>query len=172
MLVPRKPGRASSRVVLSIVLALCVTGCAAKTTRDRYFVAIAEGLTSPTISEGIRVAPRMFSAPALVDACQSATSVARLEVAPMTLELMRGNRYSLSSLTVVAVNGADVAVPDQPIVIEVEDTDPPVLQIRSDDPDLNEGRVHAVAAGEFRMRVRTMCGGPYAESVITGRVAP
>jgi hypothetical protein len=159
-------------VAVAIAFAVCLTGCAARTARDRHFVAVAEALTSPTISEGIRVAPRAFSAPTLVDACQSATSVERLKVSPPTLELVRGNRYSLGSLTVVAVTAADIAVPDQPIVIEVEDREPPVLQLRSDDVDLNEGRVLAIGAGDFRVRVRTMCGGPYAETVIRGRVTP
>ena len=148
-------------------LALLVTGCAA---RDRYFVTVAEGLTSPTITEGIRVAPRMFSAPALVDACRTTTPVDRLEVAPRTLELLRGSRYSLSSLSVVAVNRSDIAVPGLPIVLEVEDRDPPILQLHADDPDLDEGRMLAVGTGEFRVRVRTICGNPYAETVITGVV--
>jgi hypothetical protein len=112
----------------------------------------------------------MFSAPMLVDACKSATAVNRLKASPETLEISRGNRYSLSSLTVIAVNGADIAVPGLPIVLEVEDRVPPVLQLRSDDPDLNEGRVLAVGTGSFRMRVRTMCGEPFAETVIEGRV--
>lgn len=158
------------RASVCVVLITLAAGCAAK--RERYFVQIAEGLTSPTMTEGIRVAPRMFSAPSLVDACRSATVVERLEVAPQTLELSRGTRYSLNSLTVVAVNAGDIAVPGLPIVLEVEDADPPVLQIRSDDPDLNEGRVLAMGTGEFRMRVRTMCGTQYAETVIKGLVVP
>ena len=156
------------RLLICAMIVGSAAGCAAK--RERYFVQIAEGLTSPTITEGIRVAPRMFSAPALVDACKEIKIVERLEVAPQTLELAVGTRYSLNTLTVVAVNGADIAVPGLPIVLEVEDTEPPVLQVRSDDPDLNAGRILAVAAGEFRMRVRTMCGTPYAETVVKCRV--
>jgi hypothetical protein len=157
--------RVPAVIILGVLL---LAGCALK--RDRHFVRIAEGLTSPTISEGIRVAPRMFSAPTLVDVCKSATSVDRLKVSPETLELSRGNRYSLSSLTVIAVNGADITVPGLPIVLEVEDREPPVLQLRSDDPDLNEGRVLAIGTGSFRMRVRTICGEPFVETVIEGRV--
>ena len=160
------------RVRVAAVIALCVAfapSCAL--TRDRHFVRIAEGLTSPSTSEGIKVAPRLFSAPALVDVCKSATVVDRLRVSPERLELARGSRYSLSSLTVIAVNRADIAVPGLPIVLEVEDREPPVLQLRSDDPDLNEGRVLAIGTGSFRMRVRTICGEPFVETVIEGRVA-
>jgi hypothetical protein len=163
-----------TRVVLVLGVAwgaaahVLLAGCGLKS--DRHFVRIAEGLTSPTLAEGIRVAPRMFSAPMLVDVCKSSTAVDRLKASPGTLELSRGSRYSLSSLTVVAVNGADIAVPGLPIVLEVEDREPPVLQLRSDDPDLNQGRVLAIGTGSFRMRVRTMCGDPFTETVIEGRV--
>ena len=156
------------RSLLCVLLAALATGCAAR--RDRRYVQIAEGLSSPTITDGIRVAPRMFSAPSLVDACKNATAVRRLDVAPDALELLRGNRFSLDSLTVVAVDDADIAVPGLPIVLEVEDTEPPVLQLRSDDPDLNAGRLLAIGTGEFRLRVRTICGPPYAEIVVKGRV--
>ena len=158
------------RVILAtLAVTIAMSGCALKP-RDRYYVQIAEGLTSPTLTEGIRVAPRRFSAPGLMAVCKTATPVERLEVSPMTLVLSRGNRYSLNSLTVVAVNSAEVAVPGLPIVIEVEDTEPPVLQLRSDDPDLDEGRVLAIGAGEFRMRVRTVCGVKFAQTVIKGLV--
>ena len=157
------------RLLIGAMIMAMAAGCAARK-RDRYFVQIAEGLTSPTITEGIRVAPRMFSAPALVAACKEIKVVERLEVAPETLELTLGTRYSLNTLTVVAVNAADIAIPATPIVLEVEDTEPPVLQVRSDDPDLDAGRIRAVGAGEFRMRVRTICGTPYVETLIKGRV--
>ena len=156
-----------ARFGLSLWLAVGLSACAA---RDRYFVQIAEGLTSPTITQGIRVAPRMFSAPALGDVCQKAVVVKRLEVAPGSLELTRGTPYSLNSLSVVAVDRSDVAVPDVPIVLEVEDREPPVVALRSDNSDLNEGRLVGVDAGGFRMRIRTMCGTPYVEKVLEGVV--
>ena len=154
-----------ARFGLCFLLAPGLSGCAA-----RHFVQIAEGLTSPTIAEGIRVAPRMFSAPALAAVCQKAVVVKRLEVAPDSLELSRGTPYPLNALAVVAVDGSDVAVPGLPIVLEVDEREPPVLALRSDTSDLNEGRVVPVGAGSFRMRIRTICGNPYAETVIRGVV--
>lgn len=156
-----------ARLGLWLSLAAGLAGCAA---RERYFVQIAEGLTSATITEGIRVAPRKFSAPALGGVCQAAVVVRRLAVAPRTLELSRGTPYALNSLSVVAVDGSDVAVPGLPIVLEVEDRVPPVLALRSDNSDLNEGRLVAVDAGRFRIRIRTICGIPHAETVIEGIV--
>ena len=139
---------------------------------DLLFVAIAEGLTSATFTEGIRVAPRGFTSSQLVEACRDPRVVDRLEVAPDQLEMRADGRYDLNSISVVAVNGADVAMAGVPIVLEAEEMSPPVVVLRSDDPDLNVGRLRAVRAGYFRMRIRTMCGAPHAERIIQGRVSP
>ena len=157
------------RPVLVAALACAVVG-AAGCTSSRYYVQIAEGLSSPSVTEGIRVAPRMFSAPQLVEACKNAVPVERLRVEPQELDLAQGNVYALNSLTVVAVNAADIAVPGIPIVLEAEDANPPVLQLRSDDPDLNEGRVRVIGPGRVRMRIRAMCGMPFAETIVEARV--
>ena len=148
-----------------VALAVTSIGCAS----TRHYVQIAEGLSSPSITEGIRVAPRMFSAPQLVEACRTAVPVARLKVEPSELILTAGNLYQLSSITVVAVDAADIAVPDVPIILEAEDTNPPVLRLRSDDPDLDEGRIRVLGPGKFRMRIRTTCGLPQAETVVEAR---
>lgn len=157
------------RVVLVVLLAVALgPGCASR----RTYVRIAEGLTSPSLTEGITVAPRMFAAPQLVQACQNPRRVARLETPIELLELQLGERFALSSLNVVAVNFADVAETAIPIVIEAQDGSPPVLQLRSDDPDLDAGRLSSLNAGTFRLRIRTLCGGPGAETTIRGRVGP
>jgi hypothetical protein len=72
----------------------------------------------------------------------------------------------------VAVGEAGAAVTDVPVVIEVEEVNPPLLQLRSDDPDLNAGRLLSVGSGTVRMRVRTMCSGSLAELTLTARIAP
>ncbi len=149
--------------------------CASSGVRSRstnYFVSVAEGLTSATLTEGIRVAPRMFAASQLVEACNTPRGVERLEVAPSRLEMTPDGRYALNTLSVVAVNAAAAAIPDVPIALEAEEITPPVIGLRSDDPDLNAGRLHAVRAGRFRMRIRTLCGGPQVEAIIRGRVSP
>lgn len=137
-----------------------------------YFVVVAEGLTSPTLTEGIRVARRQFAASQLVEACRDPRIAERLEVAPNPLEMRADGRYALNSLSVVAIDGADVAMEALPIVLEAEETNPPMIALRSDDPDLNAGRLHALRAGTFQLRIRTMCGTPHAERIILGRVSP
>ena len=155
-----------------------LAGCGSRTPQEQrapqkpYFVPIAEGLTSSTLAENIRVAPRMFSAPDLVRACRDPRTVARLETVTGTLGLQVGERFALSSLRIVAVNAADEAMPAVPIAIEAEDASPPVLQLRSDDPELQKGQLYPLNAGRFRLRIRTLCGTPGAETTIVGRADP
>ena len=139
--------------------------------RPRAFVQIAEGLTAPTLSETMRVAPRMFAASQLVAACRNPQRIRRLITAVRTLELQVGASFPLENLSVVAINDADVGVGGVPVSIEAEDQSPPVLQLRSDDPDLNGGRIIPQGGGRFRLRIRTLCAAPRAaELTITGTV--
>jgi hypothetical protein len=46
------------------------------------------------------------------------------------------------------------------------------VQLRSDDPDLDAGRLHVVGPGPLRVRVRTICGATNAEMTISGDVEP
>jgi hypothetical protein len=140
---------------------------------NRYYVQVGEGITAATLTEGIRVSPRMFTANDLVDACRETRPVARLEVVPSVLELPVDGRYPLNRISVVAINPSGVAVvPGVPIVLETQDASPPIVQLRSDDPDLNAGVIHVVRPGTFRVRIRTTCGVPFAEVTIRGTVLP
>src|SRR5687768_11668474 len=110
--------------------------CATLFPPEPLYVRVAEGLSSPTLSEGIAVAPRMLPAPLLSEACEDPRIVRRLETPTETLSLRVGERFPLNTLAIVAVNAADEAmVPPIPIAIEALDTVPPVLELRSDDPD-------------------------------------
>jgi len=164
------------RIGVSMLLVVAVSSaCASSGVRSRstdYFVSIGEGLTSATLTEGIRVAPRMFAATQLTEACKNVRVVDRLEVSPDRLDMTPDGRYALNSLSVVAVNSADQPLAGVPIVLEAEEISPPVIALRSDDPDLSAGTLHAVRAGRFRVRVRTMCGGPQVQRIIKGKVAP
>lgn len=163
-------------VVAILVCGTILSGCARwdglTFRRASYFVPIAEGLTATTQSEAVRLAPRMFSAPDLVRACAAARPFARLRVVPDTVALTVDERFPLNRVSVIAINAADIVVPGVPIVFEAEEVSPAVVALRSDDPDLNEGRIHALAPGSFRLRVRTICGTAGAEAAIRGRVRP
>jgi hypothetical protein len=137
-----------------------------------HYVRVAEALTVPTLSDTIRASHELTDAER-VRACQQPVRVARLEVSPSRLEMMTGGRYELSSLSIVAIDEAGVSVPRVPIVLEAEETVPSRVQLRSEDPDLADGRLVAVEPGKFHVRIRTICPvGEAAEKVITGRVRP
>jgi hypothetical protein len=156
-------------------LGFAASGCASRTASpvEPFYVRVAEGLTSPTLSEGIAVAPRMMSAPDLTRACQDPRFTQRLESPTKSLQLRVGERLALNTLAIVAVNDANEAmVPPIPIAIEALDTSPPVLQLRSDDPDLNAARIYPLNLGTFRLRISSMCGIRPAQLFIEGLVTP
>jgi hypothetical protein len=154
------------RHIALILLFSVLTGCAARS----YYVRVAEGLTSPTMDEAMRVAPRMFSAYQISEACRMPRRIDRLEAPQRTVALALGDELALSTLRIVAISDGNVAVPGVPIVIEAEELNPSVVQLRSDDPSIDQGRLKTVGSGTFRMRVRTLCAATNAEMTITGVV--
>jgi hypothetical protein len=134
----------------------CASPAAAQARRSHY-VRVADALTAATLAEPMRVAPRMFSPYPLSEACRRPARIDRLEAPSRTIEMRAGDRLALASLRVVAVSDANAAVAGVPVAIEAEERDPSPVLLRSDDPDLNEGRLHAVSAGTFRLRIRTLC---------------
>ena len=155
-------------------LKLLVLGCVvlSPACSRAYYVRVAEGLTSPSLTETMQVAPRMFGASDLTTACQSPRRIARLEAPSRTLELRVGEPFALNTLRVVAVGEAGTAMADVPVAIEVEEVNPPLVQLRSDDPDLNAGRLRSVGSGIVRIRVRALCTSTPAELNLTARIAP
>jgi hypothetical protein len=153
---------------LLVLVCMAMAAACAKTS----YVRVAEGLTSPSLTEAMQVAPRMFGASDLTKACQSPRRIARLEAPARDLDLRVGDRLALNTLRVVAIGEAGAALTDVPVVIEVEELNPPLVQLRSDDPDLNAGRLLSVGSGTFRMRVRTLCTSTPAELNMIARVVP
>lgn len=137
-----------------------------------FFVHVAEGLTAPSLTEPMRVAPRMFSALQLTAACRTPRRVDRLEAPTRTVELRVGDALTLSTLNIVAIGDANNAVADVPVAFDAEERTPPIVSLRSDDPDLDAGRLRTLAEGRFRLRVRTICVNDAAEIMINGRVLP
>jgi hypothetical protein len=160
------------RALALIAIPLCAAGClhAARLRPQTHFVQLADALTAPTLSEAIRVAPVKMTSFQFVDACRTATPIARFELAPAALQMNTGSRYALDTLSVVGVNAANLAVPGIPFVIEAEELPVPVIALRSDDADVRSGVLRAVAPGRFKVRIRTTCGMPYVEAILVGRV--
>jgi hypothetical protein len=165
------------RACLSVLLsAILLAGCKGPLVLNLpgagEYVRIAEGLSSPTITEAIRVAPRGFAPSQLVQACKNPRSVARFDTPLKTIDLQVGERFALTGLSIVAVSFADVAMEDVPITLEAQEFFPPVLQLRSDDPELNMGVLYSLNTGTARMRIRTLCSGPGVETTIVFRILP
>ena len=172
----------SSYVFLTI-LALAASGCAASSPVGRavpalvtggrpYFIAIGQGLTAASQTEAMQVAPGTFPAYQMNEACRTPRRIERLEAPARTIDLRVGDRLTLSTLRVVAVNNANRVVPGVPVAFDAEELTPPVLSLRSDDPDLAQGRIAAVAPGRYRVRVRTLCTNDSVDLMITGNVLP
>jgi hypothetical protein len=154
-------------LVVPVALPL-LAGCALIRPRPHY-VPVADALTSPTLREGIRVAPQRFSLTEMVRNCPDSRRVDHFRtVRPLQLQV--GERFPLALLVVLAVDEDDRPLPDIPISLEVDEREPPVLLLRSGDPDISQGLLQALGPGSFRIRIRTLCSPP-ADTAITGRVS-
>ena len=137
---------------------------------QRHYVPIANALSAATLTQGITVAPRAFAPSQFLDACNRTRPVTRFKVIPRELVIGEGRDVSLYTISIVAVDAADLAVPGVALVLEAEDDNPPVVQLQSNDPYLRVGRLRAAGPGTFRIRVRTVCAMPLVETEIRGRV--
>lgn len=156
-----------ARAVVILALAIPLGGCAVA--RKTQYLRVAEGRSSPVLTEGIRLSPERFSALELESACRAVRPLARLTSPLRSLDLRVGDSFSLRMLSVVAVDPADVIVASVPIAIEASDANPPVLALRSDDPDLYQ-RLVAVGGGTFRLRILGLCPTSARDVTVTGRV--
>jgi hypothetical protein len=136
------------------------------------FVHVAQGLTSPTTGDGIDAAYRMFSLPDMQSVCDKAHAhaVTQLRAVTSRVQLRVGRPFSLSSLKVVALGASGSLVRQVPIDIEVEEAWPAILDLQSD--HIADAWLTPLRAGKFRFRIRTICDGKGAETVITARVMP
>jgi len=151
-----------------LVATVLVAGCALSRP-SRFYVRIADALTSPSLTEPLHLVPWQFTLTEFTRVCPDVRPVARLETAYQAVELKVDERFPLAALSVVAIDPDDRALLDVPIFLEIENGAPPAILVRSDDADLNRGWVFALGAGTFRIRIQTLCG-PRAETIIPGRV--
>lgn len=123
--------------------------------KETQFVTIAEGMTSTSPQEGIRVGYRMFTAPDLQAACTNSKQPASLFFRNASLLLRIGRRFHLGQLVVLAVNGSGQILPPVPIALDAELKDPPLLDLKSD--SLSDTSILPLASGRLRLRARTVC---------------
>jgi len=157
--------------ILVLGMAVALQGCAL-VLPQRHYVQVADAVSSPTLTEGIQITPRSFTVYELQQACLDSQPFVRFKVVPAELELHSDGLYLLNTLAVVAVNASDQAVPRIPIMLEAEEVVPPVVDVRSDDANIDQGWLRTARVGRFRLRIRTLCNSSRVETVIRGRVIP
>ena len=81
---------------------------------------------------------------------------AKLSVPDRTLRLVVGEWFSLDRLTIRALNREGRAIGPVPIALLTENTAAELLDLNSD--TVSGGRVFPIRAGDFHLRVQTICG--------------
>ena len=138
---------------------------------ENLFARLAEGFTSRDMQTGITAAQRMFSVPDYPEMCAPHKAPVQLVVVnPQPVQLVRGQWFRYDQLIIVAVDYTGTILSPVPIIIDVEEIIPEVLNLRSDMAADPEGRVFPMKAGEFLFRVRTECEGHDASVIINARV--
>ena len=116
---------------------------------------LAEAWTSEPGSEGIRAGSRIFTAPQLTEICPTMGVPAMFIFPDRTLRLVVGEWFLLNRLTIRAVDPEGRAISPVPIGLLTESPAEEILDLRSD--TLSGGRLLPIRAGDFRLRVQTIC---------------
>jgi hypothetical protein len=161
--------------VFALLLIAAAAGCSPRAFRAAplTYVRVAEALSAATVNEAIRVAVPQLDPAVISQGCRlAARRIARLATPSLNLQMQIGEPFLLSGLSIVAIDDADLVVPGVPLAIEAQDQSPPVLQLRTGDPDLGRGALRTVNTGEFLVRSYTLCGVPGAEAIFNVKVVP
>ena|ERR1700680_315879 len=134
------------------------------------FGTVGEGFTSPSRSAGIDAAYRMFSLSTFATTCKESKRPSRLASPNEAVTLRVGEWFPLHRLIIVGVDRTSPVLRPLPIMLEVEATNPPLLNQRTD--MISDGRLLPIRTGRFRFRARTICEGTSAEIFIQAVVRP
>jgi len=115
---------------------------------------VAEAWTAANERATIDAGYRLFSAPDMAEMCARAPSPARL-VEKDRVTLYVGEWFGFSSLRIVAVDAAGRPLPPVPVMLEVEEVDPPLFRLSND--MIGYGGVTPARTGRFRFHARTIC---------------
>jgi hypothetical protein len=135
------------------------------------FVTVAEGVTSASRSIGIDAAYRMFSLSTFAKTCKESRRPFRLASPNTVVSLRVGEWFSLRRLMIVGLDRTGHVLRPLPIGVEVEDTNPPILNLRTDMISVGRGLL-PIRTGRFRFRARTICEGTSADIFMQAVVRP
>jgi hypothetical protein len=161
--------------VFALLLIVFAAGCSPRAFRTPppTYIRVAEALTAATMNEAIRIAVPRLDAAVISQGCRLSTRrIVRLDAPSLNMQMQIGEQFSLGGLSIVAVDDADLVVPGLPIAIEAQDQSPPVLMLRTGDPDVGRGTLRPVNTGEFLVRTYTLCGVPGAQVIFNVKVVP
>jgi hypothetical protein len=129
------------------------------------FSHLGQGVTSRVPGQTIEAAYRMFSVPDFQSICMRARApeVTQLRSSSSRLRLRVGEPLVLRTLEIVALDTSGSVLPRVPIAIESERW-ADIFDGRSD--HLADGEVMPLQPGKTRLRIRTVCEGPGAETFI------
>jgi hypothetical protein len=129
------------------------------------FGTVGEGFTSPNRTTGINADYRMFSLSNFGETCKTSRSPFRLSSPNRIVTLRIGEWFPFRRLIIVGVDRKGDILPSLPISIEVEQKEPPLLNLRTD--MISDGRgLLPIRTGRFRFRARTICDGTSADVFI------
>jgi hypothetical protein len=134
------------------------------------FGTIAEGVTSPNRTSGIDVAYRMFSLPTFNRTCKESQQPSRLASPNKSVALNLGEWFPLHRLIIVGVDRTGHVLRPLPIMLEVEVTNPPLLNLQSE--MISDARLLPIRTGRFRFCARTICKGTSADVFIQAVIRP
>jgi hypothetical protein len=127
-----------------ICLALTFTGCAFENRHpsappEKTFVHFAEGITPAGDHEDPEIASSINREPGSAASPARGIPVDAMAVHPRRVQIQVGEVFSLKKLIITALDSNGKPVRDAPFTAEVEATEPPILEIRKDHPELLKG---------------------------------
>ena len=158
--------------MLAVQLALLVllAGCSRDDGRAKpeeiWFVRLAEGYSSSDRETGIVAAQRMFSVPMFSSLCSSPAPASLVVDSPEPVRLVNGEWFRYDQLVVLALDSAGNTLPRVPIVVEIEEVNPELLDLDPITLADSEGRVMPVRTGTFHFRFRVICEPQLAQAVV------
>lgn len=139
----------SSFMIVLVWLLVCSHAVYVYGGGDAEYSTIGEGYTSINYSEGIRVAPRMFSAPDMPALCATVEKPAKLIARENHIQIRVGELFSFGDLNIVAVDSTGQLLKPIPIIVDTDADINKTIDITNYRE--TSGRILALRSGSFQI---------------------